>query len=118
MNDLETKYGKDVIDLVNKIHLFLEKNLKNRSFDGVYPESVSFSMTPINDIGVFMIKFPNVPNVAIAGIDMNSGDYITSSTNIGKYALSIYEIKDFNVQRLISRAEEEWSFEADTSIQV
>jgi hypothetical protein len=109
--EIEAKYGKDVSDLVKKIEAFLEKSLKHQSFNGVYAECSEFCMTDIPDLGVFLVKFPKAPPVALAGLEMVSGDYVFKSTKFGDKTLNIYTMDNFNMERLVSRAEYEWSMD-------
>jgi hypothetical protein len=112
MIDISGLYGKDACDLVCKIDAFLEKSLEHRSFGkGVYVEDSGFMMIDIKDHGAFYVKFPNTPPIALAAIDMNSGEYIFKSTEIGGRKLNIYDLDGFSIERLIKRAEHEWSMD-------
>lgn len=100
-------YGQDVVDLVRTIENKLTSYLKNRSFDGNYAINSEFRMVPNSSIGLFVVKFPNTKFVAVAGIDMITGDYILSSMN----NIPIFKLENLDMKRLIKLAENDWAME-------
>jgi len=109
MENLGEVYGKDVEDLVKKISVFVDRRFKSHSFDGKYAEETGFYMSPIPNVGVFLVKFPDAPHVAIAGIDLVSGDYFFKSTEFGSQRLNIYDIEGLKMEALVKMAESEWA---------
>ena len=105
MKTLVKTYGRDVVDLVSTIKTRLQTYLSNRSFVGTYVETLKFEMIPSSNIGLFVVTFPGSRPVALAGIDMLSGDYILKSEK----DIPVYKLDGLNMNRLIKAAESDWA---------
>jgi hypothetical protein len=117
MIDITEKYGKDVFDLICKIDDFIKKGLEHRSFgQGVYAKDSGFKMTGIMDYGSFYVQFPESAPVSLAVIDLNSGEYFFESFEILGKKLNIYALDDFNIERVIKRAEAEWAMDSQENV--
>ncbi len=103
--ELESKYGKDTVELVRTIETKLTNYLSTRKYGDHYVECTSFRMVPKSNVGLFVVKFPNAKNVALAGIDMTTGEYILKSDK----SIPIFKLDGLRMDRLISAAETEWA---------
>ena len=103
--ELESKYGRDTVDLVKTIETKLSNYLNTRRYGNVYVECTNFKMVPQSNVGLFVVKFPGARPVALAGIDMITGDYILKSEKM----IPIHKLDGLRIDRLINEAEREWA---------
>jgi hypothetical protein len=105
MKELIERYGKDTVDLVLTIKTKLDSYIKVRKFGGVYPEKTEFKMLPTGNVGAFFVTFPNTRPIALAAMDLDSGDYHLKSSQ----GITIYKLDGIDMKKLIDRAESDWA---------
>jgi hypothetical protein len=103
--ELESKYGRDTVELAKTIENRISNYLSGRRYGNVYVECTNFKMVPESNVGLFVVKFPNARPVALAGIDMTTGDYILKSEKM----IPIHRLDGLRIDRLIKEAESEWA---------
>jgi hypothetical protein len=104
--ELETLYGKDTVDLVRTITDKLQSYLAARDKRVC---CTSFKLNSSN-VGSFDVTFSGSKPVALAGIDMMTGEYIFKSNKI----LKVYKLKGVDMKRIINMAESEWAASPQT----